>query len=210
MSDNAFLKKFLVDRYHMKHIIIGENFRFGKGREGDTRSLKEASQTFGFEYTVVAPVTIDGIRISSTYIRQQLANGQIETTNRMLGRNYSIEGIVIEGDKIGRQMGFPTINIQTENSLLPEGVFKTTVEIEDHPKSYRSITYIGYRPTFMGEKKKVESHIFNFDGKVYGKQVNLSFEKKLRDEIKFDSEISLVKQIRADIENLMVDKEHVF
>jgi riboflavin kinase/FMN adenylyltransferase len=210
MSDEAFLKEFLIEKFHMRHIVMGENFRFGKGREGDITFLKAASQRYNFEFSVVKPVMLENLRISSTYIREQLAGANIELGSRMLGRTYFIEGVVAEGDKIGRQLGFPTINVNTDNTLLPEGVFKTTVEIENDDRLYCAITYIGYRPTFMGKEKKVESHIFAFDRKIYGKRVKIFFEKKLRGEMKFASQRSLIKQIRKDIENLKVDKECIF
>jgi riboflavin kinase/FMN adenylyltransferase len=210
MSDEAFLNEFLIERLHMRHIVMGENFRFGRGREGDITFLKAASQRYKFEFSLVKPVMSEGLRISSTVIREQLAEANIELCSRMLGRAYFIEGVVAEGDKIGRQLGFPTINVDTENTLLPEGVFKTTVEIENEERPYGSITYIGYRPTFRGKEKKVESHIFAFDRKIYGKRVKIFFEKKLRGEMKFASQRSLIQQIRKDIENLKVDKECIF
>jgi len=208
MSDERFLKEFLIDRYKMKHIVMGENFRFGKGREGDIGFLKQMSEQWGFGLTVVESVRLGHQRISSTYIREKLAAGQIEESNRMLGRSFFIDGIVVEGDKVGTELGFPTINLETDNILLPEGVFKTTVGIDGD--IYQSITYIGYRPTFSGKEKKVESHIFDFNREIYGKQVKIYFEKKLRDDMKFESRMSLITQIKKDIENLKVDKGTFF
>jgi riboflavin kinase/FMN adenylyltransferase len=210
MTDEEFLKEYLIETFHMKHMVMGENFRFGKGREGDITFLKAASQRYGFQFSVFRSVMLEGHRISSTYIREQLMAANIEIANRMLGRKYVIDGVVVEGDRVGRQLGFPTINVNTANTLLPEGVFKTVVEIEGDERPYGSITYVGYRPTFKGREKKVESHIFGFDRKIYGKRVKVYFEKKLRGDMKFDSQRSLIKQIREDIENLKVDKECVF
>lgn len=195
-----FLNEYLIRQFHMKHIVMGENFRFGKGRGSDIQFLSEASQRYGFGFTVVQPVLLDGIRISSSLIRELLAQGKIEESNRMLGRSYMIEGIVSEGDKLGRKMGFPTINIQTGNKLLPEGVFKTSVSING--KLHAAIAYIGMRPTFNGKEKKVEAHIFDFDRFIYGENVSLYFEKKIRDEMTFDSESSLIEQIKNDIKKL--------
>jgi riboflavin kinase/FMN adenylyltransferase len=208
MSDERFLKDFLIDKYKMKHIVMGENFRFGKGREGDIGFLKQMADQWGFGLTMVKSVMLDHYRISSTYIREKLAAAQIEESNRMLGRTYFIDGLVVEGDKVGSELGFPTINLETDNILLPEGVFKTTVGIDGD--IYNSITYIGCRPTFSGKGKKVESHIFNFNRKIYGRQVKIYFEKKLRDDMKFESKISLINQIKKDIENLKVDKPPFF
>jgi len=208
MSDEKFLKDFLIDKYKMKHIVMGENFRFGKGRAGDIGFLKRASEQWGFGLTVVKSVRLDQQRVSSTAVREKLASGQIEESNRMLGRKYVIAGVVVEGDKVGTELGFPTINLDTDNILLPEGVFKTTVEIDG--EIYRSITYIGYRPTFSGKEKKVEAHIFDFNREIYGQQVKIYFEKKLRDDMKFESRSGLINQIKKDIENLKVDKEPFF
>jgi len=208
MSDEQFLKEFLIDKYKMKHIVMGENFRFGKRREGDIGFLKRMSDQWNFGLTVVKSVMLGRQRVSSSYIRERLASAQIEESNRMLGRRYVIEGVVVEGDKVGTELGFPTINLDTDNILLPEGVFKTTVEIEG--EIYRSITYIGYRPTFLGKGKKVEAHIFDFNREIYGQQVKIYFEKKLRDDMKFESRLSLINQIKKDIENLKVDKGSFF
>jgi riboflavin kinase/FMN adenylyltransferase len=128
----------------------------------------------------------------------------------MLGRLYYINGVIKEGDKIGRQLGFPTINIETNNEILPEGVFKTKTVIDKLKQVYDSITYIGSCPTFSGEKKKVETHILEFDKSVYGNKVKLYFEKKLRDEKKFDSKKNLINQIKKDVRRLKVDKEAFF
>jgi riboflavin kinase/FMN adenylyltransferase len=208
ISDERFLKDFLIDKYQMKHIVMGENFRFGKGREGDIDFLKKMSDQWGFGLTVVKSVMLNHQRISSTYIREKLATAKIEESNRMLGRRYFIDGVVVEGDKVGTELGFPTINLETDNILLPEGVYKTTVEIDGD--IYNSITYIGYLPTFSGKEKKLESHIFDFNREIYGKQVKIFFEKKLRDDLKFESKISLINQIKKDIENLKVDKGQFF
>jgi riboflavin kinase/FMN adenylyltransferase len=208
MTDEQFLKEFLIQRFNMKHIVMGENFRFGKGREGDLGFLKQMARKWGFALTVVKPVTLNQQRISSTNIRKKLMAADIPEANRMLGRRYFIEGRVVEGDKVGTELGFPTINLEAENTLLPEGVFKTAVEIDG--KKYASITYIGHRPTFSGKEKKVESHLFHFNREIYGQRVKIYFEKKVRDDMKFDSKMGLIKQIKKDIENLKVDKGPFF
>lgn len=204
LSPEAFVKDILVDVFNVKYMVMGKNFRFGKNRRGDVESLEKMAQKYGFEFTVVPPVIVDGITISSSLIREKLGHADIEESNRMLGRLYYIDGIVVEGEKIGRQLGFPTINIDTGNEILPEGVFKTKTEIDG--QLHNSITYIGSSPTFAGAKKKVESHILDFDRSVYDKKVRVYFEKKLRDEMKFDSKNNLINQIKNDILRLKVDK----
>ena len=173
MSDEQFLKNILIDKYKMKHIVMGENFRFGKGREGDIGFLKQMAARWNFGLTVVKSVMMGHHRISSSYIREKLAAAKIEESNRMLGRSYFVDGVVVEGDKVGTELGFPTINLETDSILLPEGVFKTNVEIDG--EIYDSITYIGYRPTFSGKGKKVESHIFDFNREIYGQPVKIYF-----------------------------------
>lgn len=208
MTDEAFLKQYLIDKYRMKHIVMGENFRFGKRREGDIEFLKRSARCYGFDFSVVTPVMLEEIRISSTFIRQQLAEAGIPLANRMLGRQYAIEGIVVKGEEVGRQLGFPTINVETGNTLLPEGVFRTCTEVGG--SCHLSITYIGYRPTFNGKEKKVESHIFDFNRKIYGETVKIYFERQIRGEMKFDTEDGLIRQIHRDIKNLEVDKGCIF
>lgn len=204
MSGETFVKEVLIRRYNVKYIVMGENFRFGKNREGDVDALKKMARAYGFEFTVVTPFVLDGTPISSSLIRHKLSRADIEDSNRMLGRLYYIDGVVEEGDKIGRQLGFPTINIGTRNEILPEGVFKTRTEIESHRKVYDSITYIGTSPTFSGKEKKIETHILDFDRDIYNEKVRIYFQKRLRGEMKFDSQRNLIDQIKEDIRNLSV------
>jgi len=208
MNGEDFLREFLIDRFHMKYMVVGENFHFGRARLGDIGSLQGLAGQYDFCLEVVKSRLLDAIRISSSLIRDILAGGQIEEANRMLGRLYCIEGKVTAGDGVGRELGFPTINIQTENTLLPEGVFQTKVEIDG--EMHDSITNIGFRPTFVGKEKRVESHIFDFDRTVYDKAVRIFFERKLRDEMRFVSGQDLVEQIKKDIERVKVDKDAFF
>lgn len=209
MTDEEFLIEVLIERFRMKHIVMGENFRFGRGREGDITFLKEASQRYGFSFSVVSPVHLGDTRISSTLIRSLLSEGEIETANRMLGREYFIEGAVVEGDRRGRGLGYPTININTGNTLLPEGVFQAVVELDC--REYRAISYIGTRPTFDGKEKKVEAHLFDFNSRAYDKPVRVNFHRKIRGDMTFNSQDKLIEQIKKDIENLnFVDKGMIF
>lgn len=208
MSPDNFIKEILVGQFNMNDIIVGENFKFGKNREGNVKYLRLLSTKLKFNIEVVKPVIVDGIRVSSSKIRERLNAGKIEDANRMLGNLYYIDGLITEGDKIGRELGFPTINIKTDNTLLPEGVFKTKVEIKN--KQYDSITNIGVRPTFSGNETKIESHILKFKKNIYGKIVRIYFEKKIRNEVKFDSSDKLIKQIKSDIKSINVDKGILF
>ena len=202
MPGETFVKEVLIQRYNVKYIAMGENFRFGKNRESDVGALKEMAPRFGFEYTVVSPLSLNGTPVSSSLIRKKLSLAEIEDSNRMLGRMYFIDGIVAGGDKIGRELGFPTINIETPNEILPDGVFKTRTEIKSLSRVYDSITYIGTSPTFSGNKKKIETHILDFNRRLYGEKVRIYFQKRVRGEMKFDSKQELIDQIKKDIQSL--------
>ena len=209
LTPEQFVTDVLLKKFRMKYIIVGKNFKFGKDRGGGIDTLETLSHDFGFRLVVVPPVKIDGTRVSSSRIRESLLEGEIAAANRMLGRSYYIDGEVVHGEKIGKELGFPTINLKTGNTILPEGVFKTKVSIGGD--LYDSVTNIGTRPTFYNKsEKKVEAHILDFDRGLYGKTVRLYFEKKLRNEKKFDSESGLVEQIKKDIECIKVDKDTLF
>ncbi len=216
LSPEQFVREILLKNYRMKYIIVGKNFKFGKDRGGGIDTLEKLSHELNFRLVVVPPVKIEGVRVSSSHIRDTLLEGKIVAANSMLGRSYYIDGDVVHGDKIGTELGFPTINIRTANTILPEGVFKTTVAIGGD--LYDSVTNIGIRPTFHREPghvekrgdKRVETHILDFNRTLYGENVRLYFEKKMRNEIKFDSEKGLVEQIKKDIECIKVDKGTLF
>lgn len=204
MKGEAFVEDVLMGQYLMAHVVVGENFKFGTGQENDAGTLKILSRRFRFGITVVKPVRLDGRVISSTLIRKNLSEGKVTLANRMLGRMYFVDGVVDRGARIGREMGFPTINIKSENVILPGGVFETLVKIGT--RTHQAVTNIGIRPTFGGREREIESHILNFKGVVYGKRVRLLFKKKIRDEIKFNSREELIRQIKKDIDTVTVDK----
>lgn len=204
MPGETFVEELLIRRYNVKTIVMGENFRFGKNRECDVEALKEMARRLGFGFSVVPPFKLNGTPISSSLIRKKLGLAEIEDSNRMLGRLYFIDGVVTDGDKIGRELGFPTINIETPNEILPDGVFKTRTEIESFSQVYESVTYIGSSPTFSGNKKKIETHILDFNRNIYGKKVRIYFQKRVRAEKKFDSKEDLIAQIKKDIHGLSI------
>lgn len=200
----AFLQEVLIGKFNMGHVVVGENFRFGKNRQNTVRSLVEFHHQLGFECTVVKTRKLNGVKISSSLIRKKLMEGRVEDAKSLLGRSYYIDGQVIAGNRKGRILGFPTINIRVGNIIVPEGVFQTRVKIGR--SIYDSITNIGYKPTFDDGSLGIETHVFDFDRIIYGKSVRIFFEKKIRNEHKFDSQDDLVQQIKKDIENLEVDK----
>ena len=195
---HEFIRDVLLGLLGLKVLVVGEDFRFGRGREGDLAFLLE--QAAGRFAVLRAPsVEIDGSRVTSSLIRKKLAAGAIREANRMLGKPYFIEGIVEKGAGRGRELGFPTINIASENSILPEGVFRTRVEVAGG--DYPSVTSIGSSPTFPAPAPllKVETHIPGFQRTVYGRRIRLHFLDKIRDEREFASARELVEQIRRDI-----------
>jgi riboflavin kinase/FMN adenylyltransferase len=198
MSATEFLQDILLDRLKAKEIIVGENFFFGRDREGSVSFLNKTAPEKGFRVFSCAPVKRDGISISSSSIRDHLSAGRIEKANRMLGRSYSITGKVVPGASQGRKLGFPTANIRTDNEIVPPGVHITCVHLGD--KKLASITNVGDCPTLPGDKSgSIESYIMDFDGDLYGHEIHLFFLKKLRDEIRFPSVQKLRFQIQQDL-----------
>lgn len=198
-SAKTFVEEFLIDKIGMKEIFIGYNFHFGKNKEGDIDLIENLSKKHSFEVFIQNPIILDGIVCSSTNIRKFIEAGEIEKANFFLNRNFSISGIVVGGNKLGEKIGFPTINIKSENELLPlDGVYITYVNFKED--SLPSITNIGIKPTFGETMKSIESHILNFNKEIYGEKVNLCFLKRIRSEIKFPSVKELSEQIARDIE----------
>jgi len=197
-----FIVNYLIGKLNMSHIVVGFNFRYGNNRSCDINSLKELSMEFRFEITIIAPILIDGDKVSSTIIRDYIRKGSIEKATDLLGHYYYIDGLVSKGIGRGKSIGFPTVNMKTENGLLPTGVYQTSVRFKD--KLYNSITNVGYNPTFnnRNEEIKVETHIINFNNSVYGEKLRIFFVKKIRDERKFSSEKELISQIKNDIVNM--------
>ncbi|TFG80321.1 MAG: riboflavin biosynthesis protein RibF [Chrysiogenales bacterium] len=205
LSAHDFVRDFLLDTLRMKVLVIGEDFRFGRSREGDLAHLHREAATAHFKIMQSAPVKIDGCRVASSLIRKKLAAGAIREANRMLEKPYYIDGIVERGAGRGKTMGFPTINIATKNQILPSGVFHTRVEIGN--RQFVSLTNIGFAPTFhaAGEVAlKIETHIPGFQRTIYGKRIRLFFIDKIREEMEFTSVQGLVEQIRQDIAQLSI------
>jgi riboflavin kinase / FMN adenylyltransferase len=198
-----FIASILLDTLRMKVLVIGEDFRFGRGREGDLARLRREAAASHFQIIESPTVEIDGCRVASSLIRKKLAAGDIADANRMLARPYYIEGIVEKGAGRGKKLGFPTINVATDNQILPAGVFHTRIEIGG--RQFPSVTNIGFAPTFHGQDGvplKIETHIPGFRRTVYGKKIRLHFVGKIREEKKFVSAQGLVEQIRRDISGL--------
>lgn len=198
MSAEDFVKNLLIERLKVKHLFIGYNFQFGKGKKGDINVVKRLSNKYKFNVYIQEPVIIGGIICNSTTIRSFIQRGDVETAKNLLDRYYKIEGKVVKGERIGQVIGYPTINIVTSNELLPSnGVYLTYVVYND--VLYPSITNIGFKPTFGGRNKTIETYIIDFNKSLYNEQLQLCFVKRIRDEKKFDSPKELVQQIIKDV-----------
>ncbi len=193
-----FLKQVLVGSCNMKHLFVGNNFRFGHLRQGDVTFLKSQAKKFGFEVTQVPAVTLDDVLISSTVIRERLAVSDLSFVTRALGKPYCLTGYVCHGDKKGRLIGFPTANIVPPKVSLPEkGVYY--VQMKGLDRSYEGVCNLGVRPTVQGVKLLCETHLFDFSADIYGKKVTVQFIKKIRDEVRFESLEALRAQIQKDV-----------
>lgn len=208
MEPEEFVRKILIETLDTKVIVIGEDFQFGKDRKGNAELLKRLGTQLGFEVEVVPKVQadIDGQRteISSTRIKEEIRLGNMEHVQALLGRAYSITGEVVQGKHLGRTIGFPTLNMDVplHKILPPDGVYatKTTVLSMHHTKkAIPGITNIGLRPTFDdGEKRTVETHLFDYEGDLYGSTVTVEFFRFIRPEQKFSGIGELTEQMKKD------------
>lgn len=196
-----FVSEFLVNALHVKEIHIGSDFTFGAGREGTLEKLKELGGKAGFQVEGVSDVKVRGIRVSSSLVRNAIRKGAVQTVKLALGRDYYVDGKVATGRKLGRKIGFPTVNLDPINDLFPgNGVYITTSRFASFSRPFSSVTNIGVRPTlYENYATTIESHILDFDSNVYGENVRLYFHRLLRREQQFRSALELTNQIRSDI-----------
>jgi len=197
-----FIRAFLVEALHVREVVIGRGFYFGHARSGDLALLTSLGKEFGFLAHGVPDVSWKGAPISSTRIRRALAAGSVADANSMLGRPFSIEGFVARGARVGRSLGFPTLNIHPEGELWPgDGVYVTRTELRSSFQTFDSVTNVGTRPTlYENSATSVESFVLDFSQDVYGEEVRLYFLERIRDERKFDSVEELAEQISLDVE----------
>lgn len=197
---DAFISDFLVDKLNVKYLIIGDDFRFGKARNGNFSLLKERGQQYGFLVEDTHSFFVEKQRVSSTLIRDALGRGDLVTAKQMLGSDYSVCGRIAHGNKLGRTIGFPTANIEMFRKNSPvSGVFAVTMKgINKEP--INGVANIGTRPTLDGGKTVIlEAHLFDFNQQIYGQYVEVFFKKKIRDEVRFNSVDELKQQIEKDI-----------
>jgi riboflavin kinase/FMN adenylyltransferase len=197
-----FVRSILRDRLAVSEIFLGSHFAFGRGKRGDLALLKRMGLECGFAASGVEEAFFEGEPISSTRIRTAIDRGEVKAANAMLGREYELDGLVAKGDKVGRRIGYPTINLEPENELHPaDGVYVTQIDIRSFGRRFDCVTNIGRRPTVYEEfDTTIETFVLDFSADVYGEKVRLFFFDRLREERKFPSVTDLSAQIGRDIE----------
>jgi riboflavin kinase/FMN adenylyltransferase len=196
----ALLKKYLK----MRGLIIGPDFALGRGRQGNANLLRTLGQEMTFSVEIVTPFTINGEIVSSSLIRRALAQGDMMKVERLMGRYFKLSAKVVSTDKRGQRLGFPTANldVRPEQALPGNGVYATITQVDR--RQFASATNIGTRPTFESNKKTVETHLLNYEGNLYGKELRIKFMRKLRDEKRFASSEELKAQIKKDVEKVKI------
>ena len=197
LSPKEFLD-FLTINLNIKHIVVGKDYRFSKNRQGDTNFIKSYMKEKSLSCTIVDKLNYGDIEISSTKIIEYIKSGKIELANDLLGDNFSIKGKITHGFQRGRNLGYPTANLEISFNyvMVKEGVYFTKTIVDK--KGYFSFSSVGHNPTFDNKKSTIESHIFDFDKDIYGKDIELCFLERLRDNIKFNSVEELIDQLKKD------------
>jgi riboflavin kinase / FMN adenylyltransferase len=199
IDSQTFIQNILIEKIGAKVLVIGYDHRFGKNREGGFEYLKENAAEFGFEVVEIPRHDVESIGISSTIIRNAIIAGDVQQASQLLGSNYTLTGKVVKGKQLGRTLGYPTANIYVveDYKLIPsDGVYAVYVTYND--QIFKGVLNIGKRPTIEGKDRTIEVNIFDFDKEIYGENLSISFEKKIRDEKKFDSLDALKDQITID------------
>jgi riboflavin kinase/FMN adenylyltransferase len=196
-SAEKFVEGLLVNKLGIEYLVVGDDFRFAKGRVGDFSTLQEAGKKHHFEVVSTQSFRVKNYRTSSTAVRDALDNNDFLLAEEMLGRPFTIAGKVLHGDKKGRTIGFPTANVLLKRCKAPvNGVFAVRVKIADC--FYAGVANIGHRPTVNGQRSQLEVHLFDFSGDIYGQFISVALVEKIRQEMKFDSFELLHQQIQKD------------
>lgn len=200
LDADAFIDDILVKGLAVKHLVVGDDFQFGKARRGNFAMLQQAGREHGFDVVNMHTFNIEGERVSSTRIRQALATGDLQAAEKLLGRPYRMCGRVAHGDKIGRTIGIPTANIHLHRKVSPvQGIYVVEVfGLDGEPVA--GVASVGTRPTVGGTRALLEIHLFDFDQDIYGRYLNIDFLHKLRDEEKFDSLEEMKLRIEQDMD----------
>ncbi|UXN36989.1 bifunctional riboflavin kinase/FAD synthetase [Avibacterium paragallinarum] len=200
LSAEQFIQEYLVQRLKVKFLSIGDDFRFGAGRQGDFALLQQAGEKYGFTVEDNCSFQLNEQRISSTAIRQALAEDDLAHAQQLLGKPYCIYGRVVQGNKLGRTIGFPTANIRLQRQVNPvKGVYAVKAKLPNGAE-YEGVANIGRRPTINGVKQLLEVHLFDFKQDIYGQPLQVELCDKIRDEVKFPSFDALKEQIAKDVE----------
>ncbi len=198
LSAEQFIKKILYKKIKSKYVFVSRNFKFGKKRQGNINTLKKFHNLYGFKTMITYPLKNSKRIISSSLIRRKIGLGKITEANQLLGRQWSVKGKVIKGNRRGRKIGFPTCNIKLNDYIVPKlGVYSVMVKTNYFKK--KGIANIGYRPTFNGQNLLLEVNIFGINKNLYNKEVNVNFIKFIRSEKRFKGLEQLKKQIKIDI-----------
>ncbi len=200
MSGEDFVRDVIVDALAPVHVTVGHDFRFGAERKGDGALLAAMGQALGFGVSIVSPVLDhSGVRYSSTRVREALTAGHLAMATSLLGRPWRVEGVVVHGEKRGRTIGFPTANIHLEGQIAPRfGVYAVRVNVVGEANWYSGVANFGRTPTTGLREPLMEVHLFDFQGDLYGKRIEVGLHAFLRSELKFESFDALVAQIRRD------------
>ena len=199
LSPDEFARR-LAAAGQVRRVCVGDDFQFGHDRSGDVDVLKQLGVKYGFTVDAAAPVMADGRLVSSTRIRNALLAGDVEGAARLLGRPYSVSGVVEHGNKRGRSLGFPTINLDVPRArLLPRnGIYAVWATVQD--RRVMAASSLGVRPTFGGGERRLEAFLLDFDGDLYGDHIRIEFVKLLRDELRFANAQELAQQIAKDVD----------
>ena len=198
LSAEQFIEKIIFKKTKCKYLYVSKNFRFGFKRKGSTKTLKKFEKKFNYKNLITKPFKRNKKVISSTLIRKKIREGKIKEVNKLLNRNWVVDGKVIKGNKRGRKIGFPTCNLKMGNYIIPRlGVYAVKVKSSNFNK--KGVANIGYRPTFNGQSLLLETNIFGINKNLYNKVISVSFKKFIRGEKKFKDVEYLKKQIKIDI-----------
>lgn len=209
MEPDDYIEHILIEKMNMREVFCGFNYHFGHKAKGDVELLVKKGVELGFGTHVLEPYMIDGNVVSSTLIRKMISEGRMEECEKYLGRFYSLGGEVVKGNQIGRTMGFPTCNLEVDETMVtpPNGVYITYCVYKG--EHYPSVTNVGVKPTIGGHVKNIETHLFDFDRTMYGEKIRVEFIRLIREEIKFDSLEDLSAQIEKDcIAGRVYHREH--
>ena len=201
ISAADFVRRILIHGLNTRHLVVGDDFHFARRREGGVEHLARAAAALDFELEQVPSVIADGVRVSSTAVREALATGDLKRATTLLGRPYRMSGKIVAGEKLGRKLGYPTANVdlrRRQSAVI--GIFAVRVHgLDGGPRD--AVASVGSRPTFNGSKPLLEVHVFDFDGDIYGRYIHVDFIARLRDQQKFDSADELVAQMHVDADN---------